>query len=499
MKKRYVSIWLPHLVTDWFCLQQPHLCNVAFAVRVKVHGRMILSAVNALAESKGIYTGMSLADARALHPELEVVDEREGLHTHLLQRMAEWCIRFTPTAAIDTPAGIVLDASGCAHLWGGELQYVNHITERLAAKGYQAIVSMADTLGAAWAVARFGRMPVVPAALQAEALQPLPVACLRLESETINKLYKLGLHTVQHLLQLTGTSLRRRFGTHLLQRLKQALGSEAEMIDAVVVPEPYHERLPCLEPIQTLPGIQLALEQLLNGLCQRLRKEGKGLRVASLKCYRLDGKIETVDITTIAPSVHETHLFKLFELRLGEIEPDLGIELFILEAKKVEDYTPAQEKLWSNSGSISFTGLSELLDRISLRIGLEAVNRYLPEEHHWPERSFSSTKSLRTQPTATWKVERPRPLYFFPRPESIEVTAPVPDYPPMLFRYKGKLHKIVKADGPERIEQEWWLQEGKHRDYYTVEDEEGQRYWIFRSGHYDAERSYGWYLHGIFS
>ncbi|HEU4902126.1 MAG TPA: DNA polymerase Y family protein, partial [Flavisolibacter sp.] len=84
-------------------------------------------------------------------------------------------------------------------------------------------------------------------------------------------------------------------------------------------------------------------------------------------------------------------------------------------------------------------------------------------------------------------------------PERIDVTAPIPDYPPMLFRYKGTMHKIIKADGPERIEQEWWIQDGEHRDYYCVEDEEGRRYWLFRSGHYNEEKTPLWFLHGFFA
>jgi len=84
------------------------------------------------------------------------------------------------------------------------------------------------------------------------------------------------------------------------------------------------------------------------------------------------------------------------------------------------------------------------------------------------------------------------------KPEPIEVAAPIPDYPPMHFQYKGKLHKIRKADGPERIEREWWLDGGEHRDYYYVEDEDGQRYWLFRSGHYAVQQSQ-WFIHGFFA
>jgi len=85
-----------------------------------------------------------------------------------------------------------------------------------------------------------------------------------------------------------------------------------------------------------------------------------------------------------------------------------------------------------------------LLDRLSNKIGASAIHRYLPNEHYWPERSVKAAISLDEEATTIWKVDRPRPLQLLAKPESIEVTAPVPDYPPMNFRYKGKLHTIKK-------------------------------------------------------
>lgn len=128
---------------------------------------------------------------------------------------------------------------------------------------------------------------------------------------------------------------------------------------------------------------------------------------------------------------------------------------------------------------------------------MQSIRRYLPDAHYWPERSLRRASSLREKLSTGWRTAPLRPLQLLPVPERIEVTAPIPDYPPMLFRHKGKLHKVVRADGPERIEQEWWLQQGQHRDYYHVEDEEGQRYWVFRLGHYDDKRCQ-WFLHGVF-
>jgi protein ImuB len=295
------------------------------------------------------------------------------------------------------------------------------------------------------------------------------------------------------------SSLRRRFGKLIVQRLNQAFGTEQEFIETVCPIEPYHERLPCIEPILTLVAIEIALEQLLETICTRLAKEGKGLRVAHFKGYRIDGKIVSIEIATSRASHNANHLFHLFQLKLSTFEPGLGIELFVLEATKVEDAIPMQSEFWKLKSGLNNNELSELIDRISGRIGAGSIHRYLPDEHYWPERSFRNATSLVEHPTTGWKIDRRRPLQLLSIAERIEVTAPIPDYPPMLFRYKNKLHKVIKADGPERIEQEWWIQDGEHRDYYAVEDEQGCRYWLFRSGHYEEDKKPQWYIHGFFA
>lgn len=499
MAQRYVSIWFRHLNTDWFSIRQPHLRHTPFVLRASSHGRIIVTALNASAARKGLHVGMPLADARAIIPDLKVLDDKPDLAEKLLKRLAEWCIRFTPTVATDPPDGLLLDATGCPHLWGSDELYVAAITKKLNARGYDVRVAMSDTIGAAWGVARFGKEPlVITSDHHIDALLPLPPEALRLEPETVERLHKLGLRKISQFIHMPRSSLRRRFGPHFIMRLGMALGQEIELIEPIQPAELYQERLPCLEPIVTATGIAIALEELLKKLCLRLQQEQKGLRVAVFKCYRVDGKIEEINIGTNRPSHHVNHLFKLFEMNLPTIEPALGIELFVLEAPKVEEHLPQQEKMWEGTGGLEDMRLSELIDRLAGRISIHAIHRYLPDEHYWPERSIKPASSLEEKPTALWPTDKLRPLKILPKPESIEVTAPIPDYPPMLFRYKGKLHKIVKADGPERIEQEWWLQQGQHRDYYRVEDEEGHRYWLFRLGHYH-EKTFQWFIHGFFA
>lgn len=498
MAQRIVVIWFPHLLTDWQLRRKPELAVQPFALALLERNRRVVKAVNAIAQQKGIYPEMVVADCRALVPELEVHDYDPQQPNKLLSALAEWCIRFTPSVSIDHSEGLILDASGCTHLWGSEEGYIAEIQKRFTDFGYTTRIGIADTIGCAWAVSRFeSKQCIVAPNGQARAIENLPPPALRLEPKAASRLAKLGLRTVGSFMRMPRPSLRRRFGTDLLQRLDQALGNALEFMNPIEPLSPYQERLPSLEPIRTAVGIEIALKELLENLSQRLNKESKGLRICELRCYRVDGNIQKIEIGTNRPSRNVKHLFKLFEIKIPEIEPDLGIELFVLEAGTVEELLSSQDALWAVS-SANESALAELLDRLEGKIGEGSIHRYLPAEHHWPERALKRANSLLEQAATPWRTDLPRPLHLLPKPEQIEVMVPIPDYPPLLFIYKGQRHTITKADGPERIEQEWWLQTGDYRDYYCVENEGGHRYWVFRSGDYMNE-DVKWYLHGFFA
>ncbi len=493
-----MAIWFRHLTTDWLTLRQPDFKDVPFVFVAPERNRMVITAANLLAEAQGVYRGMAAADAKAITSDLQLLDHIPGKEAKLLRQLGLWCIRYTPIVAIDLPNGLMLDISGCAHLWGSERDYLKEIVYKLRASGYDVRAAIAATPGTAWAVARFGKKtPIIPAGGQVEALLNLPPAALRLDALVLEKLQKLGFNSIKSFMQIPRSVLRRRFGEGLLFKLAQAMGLEEEALIPLVPPIPYTERLPCLEPVRTKRAIEIAIQKLLETLCLRLQNEGKGIRKAILKCYRIDGKMVQVGISTNRGSHSVSHLCKLFELQVSKIEPDLGIELFLLETPKVEDINPIQEKLWAGKPGLQDTSLAELLDKLAGKIGPNAIHRYLPAEHNWPERSIKQAASLSETPVTKWRTDRLRPPLLLRRPEAIEVMALLPDYPPKVFTYKGKRHVVEKADGPERIEREWWLDQGEHRDYYAVEDTDGQRYWLFRSGHYDAAPQ--WYLHGFFA
>lgn len=498
MAQRVVMIWFPHLLAEWLLRKKPELEAQPFALVLLERGRRVVKAVNTIAQQKGVYPEMVLADCRALVPELRVHDYDPEQPQKLLSALGEWCIRFTPVVATDLPDCLVLDADGCTHLWGGEAGYISEIQKRFTEFGYTTRISVADTVGCAWAVCHYeNKELIVETGGEAKALSSLAPASLRLEPGITAKLLKLGFNTVSTFMHLPRPSLRRRFGQQLLTRLDQALNAEMELISPIQPISPYHERLPSLEPIRTAAGIEIAIKELLEALCVRLTKESKGLRTCELKCYRIDGDIQKISIGTNRPSRNVVHLFKLFELRISEIEPDLGIELFVLEAATVEELLSSQDALWAVSGA-NESALAELLDRIEGKIGPGSIHRYLPAEHYWPEYSMKKATSLTEKPTTQWRTDLPRPLHLLDVPQKIDVSVRMPDYPPLLFIFRGERHTVAKADGPERIEQEWWTQNGEYRDYYCVEDEKGARYWLFRSGDYNSN-TVAWFLHGFFA
>ncbi len=497
MEKRLVSVWFPYLKTEWMMRRNKSLRG-PLVLYGKEKGRLVVSAVNREAADADIKRGMALVDARAVLFNLQAIEEPPDVFETLLQKIAAWFIRFSPFIVIQDPDGLLVDASGCSHLWGGEEKYLQDIFLRMKNLHYTVRLCMAGTTGTAWAVCRFGNQINIPSGLETAALEHLPPASLRIDPAVAVKLNKLGLREIGDLRRMPVAALRRRMGESCVQRLHQALGTADELLLPIQVIPAYQERMNCLVPVVTRSGIEMALQQLLEKICLRLAAENKGIRTAVLTTYNIDGKQQQTVIGTSRATSNAGYVSALFDLKLSAIEPGWGIELFVLEVPDPEDQLTGQENIWVQHRGWKDDGICALVDKISNKIGPGKIHRYTPAAHHWPERAYQPLSAVGSEPVIAWPDHKPRPLQLLDPPCLIKVTAPIPDYPPMNFQYQEKMHKIIKADGPERIEQEWWIQEGMSRDYYQVEDDNGNRYWIFRQGHYHSNHPVQWFLHGFF-
>jgi protein ImuB len=493
MARRVASLWLPRFATDRIHRLEPGLEGSPVAVAATLGNRRLVLAANAVAEAGGVGAGLTLADARALLPQLKVVEHDPAAERRLLLRLARWAERYTPWTQIDhieegMGAGLWLEVTGCAHLFGGETALLEDLIRRLRRQGFAAQAAIADTPGAAWALARYGgaQERIAPEGSARESLAELTVAALRLGSADADGLARLGFRRVGDLYPLPRAALARRFGARTLLRLDQALGRAEESIAPARPETPLRVHRLFADPIAAVETIASALKLLLRELQPLLEREGLGARRLELVCHRVDDTLQGVEIGTSRPARDEDHLFRLFALKLERIDPGFGIEAMALIARRAEPMEARQLGLEARAAAADGAGdLAGLVDRIQGRLGAGAVRRLDPRDSHWPERAQEAVPVFALPASAAWPEATARPPVLLARPEPIEAVAILPDAPPSQFRWRRRLHRVRAAEGPERIAPEWWRDPlSRTRDYYRVEDEEGRRFWLFREGLY---------------
>ncbi len=479
---------------------------------VSEHGTRRLAAVDERARALGLSAGQKAADALALVPDLVTFDHDPAADRAALEALCDWCVRFSPAVAIDGDDGLLLDIAGTDHLWGGETAMLVDLVARLARWGVPARAAIADTAGAAWALARYGDdLAIAPPGQQRGAIQDLPVAALRLEDAAEAQLPRLGLHRVGQLLALPRAQLAKRFGLSTTLRLDQALGMAAEALTFRRPATPWFDRLAFFEPISAPEDLARVTGDALDLICRRLEAEGRGAKRFEVVFHRLDGQAYPVRAGLARVGRDARRLTKLIAPKLDKVDPGFGIEIVTVHAAAVEPMAAAQDRLDAPKGEGADATLDEtlapLIDRLVNRLGENRVWRADPYQSHVPERSVVRVAPLDPPAAARWDPDRPRPVRLFKRPEAITAIAKLPDDPPMQFTWRGRAHRVRRAEGPERIGQEWWRAgvggtdtgPGKIRDYYRVEDDAGGRFWIYRQGLYDAgDETPKWWIHGLF-
>lgn len=478
-------------------------------------------AANEAAHRAGVEPGLRFADARTRAPELAAEPVDRAADAQALEKLALWMECWSPAIAVAGGDSILIDMTGGAHLFGGEDAMLDHMEARLKRAGLPVRLGLAPTPGAAWALAHEASGTKTGRRVDEAGLKPgladLPMAGLRLSDASLTLLRRFGLTRIGQLYGIGRKALARRFHSvsaadAVLTRLDQALGLRPEPLDPLRAPPDHSVRLPCPEPLLHPDGIRAGLERLAPALCERLEAHGEGGRRFRLAIFRSDQSVAAVTAGAARPVHDPAHLLTLFRDRLDGLDPGFGVELMELEAARTGPVMPQARPLdavLAGDGP-DVAGLAVLADRITARLGDRVVKILQPEESHLPERGEALAVydgDLPDWQTATPPGPAPRPLRLFERPESLEVIAEIPDGPPMRFVWRRIVHRVRRADGPERIAPEWWRAGAsgpggrRARDYYRVEDEEGRRYWIFREGLYGDGRGGppAWFIHGLFA
>jgi protein ImuB len=515
---RIVSVWLPQWpIHRWLAAERRRPSGVpvdpeAPFVLADATDAPRITALNPAALKSGLAVGERLADARARIGALQVRISDCAADADALARLARWATRYTPSVALFGEAsgadGFFLDVTGAAHLLGGERELLSDLAQRLRSFGLPSCLAIAETPGTAWAVSHFARTPerIIERGAERETLSPLPVAALRLSPETALTLRRLGFKRIGDLIGKARAPFAARFEKELLIRLDRALGLAAEPLRLLAPPPAYICTRSLLEPISTEDAILTAAGRLMENLVPKLEADDAGARALRLDLYRVDGAVQRLGVRLTLPTQSPEHVTRLLRLKLErlarELEAGFGFETLSLAVTVAERIQPRQRTLATASEDAERERrFTNLLDALRQRLGAESVRHLAPVASHWPERSQAS--SLAPEKAMPWPdAESPRPPLLLPRPEPADVVAPIPNGPPMRLRWRGKVHTIMHAEGPERIAAEWWRSETcpPTRDYYLVENGTGHRFWLFREGIPGRGRvTPRWFVHGLFA
>lgn len=498
LKKRYVSLWLPKWSIDC-CFQHAPRPTGPYVQTIKSKNKTVIRALNLQAEKHGVQEGMSLATARAICAELTVVDFPEQYASQQLDRLAGWADQFTPFVACDGDEGLILDITGCAHLFGGEDQMLVALSDQLKNLKLHHRLAIADTPACAWALSHFGNKNMArQTAPLHKVAKSLLIEALRLPTETILDLHRMGLRKVHELMELPRASLAKRYGLDVATRLDLLLGDQHAPISPRLYKTPYNTRLSFPDAIGLAEDIEAGLDRLILQLSMRLEKEALGARRLYLACEKVDKTSQLIMIGTSEPTYHPKHLKRLFQEKISEIEPGFGIDTMRLMAPMVEPLKHNQFAIHiANPSSSERTRTAQrdelnlLVDRLKNRLGANAVGHIRPKNSHRPDQ----TQGWNIPTEHEWAQTRKRPSLLYVRPIHLQ-----DETFPTELRHQGKTHTITKTWGPERISPDWWQgdenwQDGA-RDYYRVEVATGAQYWIYQE---PRNTNKSWFMHGCFA
>lgn len=510
--RRYLAVWFPWLPSDRLRRQEqqddaPPEDAPPVVLAEKIKGALRLAAVDPAAARAGLTPGLALADARARTPALRIAAHRPDLDDALLARVLEDFGRFTPMIALDPPHGLMLDVTGCAHLFGGETNLMRTVQARAERAGLKIQCALAGTPQVARALARFGPGGRFEPGQDRVTARRLPVAALELSDKEDEAMRRLGLKRLGDLDDRPRAPLAARFGADFPTRLARVLGDEDMRITPHRPPAPVVVDRVFFEPISAPEDIERVLSDLLVETMDRLDQTGLGGRALEAGFYRVDGETRRIVVRTGRPTRDARATLRLFRERMAALaaplDPGFGFDQMRMSVPWTQALAPTQQGLEREvPGEEAF---SRLVDRLTARLGPEAVLRFEPFASHIPERAARLVSAAVHRGDGTWPDLDPddpplRPLQMFDPPQPVETLAEVPDGYPLKFRWRRVLHEVTRAEGPERISGEWWRTPNQRtRDYYRVEDREGRRFWLFRQGLYGETPEPRWFIHGLFA
>jgi protein ImuB len=371
----------------------------------------------------------------------------------------------------------------------------SHACERLKDMQIHARIGVADTKGAARALARFARQKVTIAETgrTSDAIASLPIAALDIDHTIAAELARTGLKTIGQLYAVKSSELARRFGLTLTKSLAGSLGQEPDPVTPAAATPVYAARMTLPEPIGYKSDIEGVLMRLANSVCERLQQEQKGARKFNLTIRCVDTGDHDLSIGFARPCTERGSILQQFSRPLDDLKIEFGADWFRLAAEYIEPVQPQQAVLGKEAHAEENT--AKLISTLGNRLGFDHVRKFASADAHLPELEFKSLEAVDGSLEPAWRTfRRTRPLRLFQPPERLRALKP--GRPPQRFEWRHRTYAAKTVKGPERLSPPWHCKtDPRTRDYWTVQTKNGLRLWLLA---YPGENDSQWFVAGVF-
>ncbi|MZR32335.1 Y-family DNA polymerase [Sneathiella litorea] len=498
--QRIICIWFPFLESERLIRQNHDLALKPFALIMREANRAFISALSRNAENMGFAPGMSLADVRAAAPDMLYYDADPMQDIRCLQGLLRWASRFTPRVSRGGGHNLYLDITGASHLFGGEDTLLDTLETQLKNFGFTARLALADSKAAVWGFAHFGKSKSnITAKILQEAANDLPVEALRLSYASTALCQRLGIRKIEDLVVLPRVALTKRIGLEGINRLDRFFGRSPEVTEFARHRKRLIEEAQFFDPLATNAGVEAALEELLEKLCQRLSGMQQGIRKARLQLERVDHETMSFFIQLTRPSIDVNLLKRLFLHHFEQIDVGFGIDRLILIAEQAAPLSFHQLSLENTKTQNREQDKERLINELSNMVGYRYIHRFFPADSHIPERAFSREAALYASRSQRWiSSSGKRPLRILKKPVSVLLSDGIEKRAPETVFWHGHKCHLTPLSGPERIEPDWWRDDpdwrNGPRDYWWAKTHFGALFWLYRVS--DGMKTQ-WFVHGL--
>jgi protein ImuB len=518
----YFPQWLLELTKKELVKKYGNKSSSNFALFTTHRGVVIITHLTYEARCAGIKRGMTLLLARTISPETYFTPFCDSLGMRALTTLKEWAYQFAPYVEEEKTSlssmypflfayGITLDITRTERSHKGLSLLLRTLHAKVVKASLTCRHCVAPTRSAAWSIARTTSQESVILSSKEELssyLVHLPLRALSLSPSLLSSLLEIGFTSVGSLLTLPSHELSERYGRELPQELSQLIGDRPEQGCSYTVTDTWILHREYDPPIENRTHLCQEIAQLLSELSEKLfsvQKQAKEYTVSFVTLSERREKSEfSKTFSLITPISDISTFFKLLQPSIEKITFQGKIVFLKVEGAGIAVLTPQNSNFFSSEATQS--AHEDLSNTLSLTLGRESIKKLYFKSSYTPERSFvfetpslyeevkSCTSHTTSSSDSTPSPYLSRPSILFSSPYPITALSLLPDKPPSLITWNRQRIRITQGYGPERISLEWWDDSSKseYRDYFTIQDDEGKWWWVYRT--FPDQQ---WYIHGV--